>query len=53
MIDLIDQVSPEKRNDIETVDPDETDIRMLYEAEHDPECREFVSSADAMKELGL
>ena len=46
-------ISPKTWNDIESVEPDEIDLRMLHEIENDPECREFVSSADAMKELEL
>ena len=33
--------------------PDEIDLAMLAEIEKDPDCHEFVSSADAMKLLGL
>ena len=40
-------ISPKTWNDIESVEPDEIDLRMLHEIENDPECREFVSSADA------
>lgn len=40
-------------DDIETVTPDEWDKQMLADIESDPECREFVSKEDAMKELGL
>lgn len=42
-----------KEWDIETVVPDEWDKQMLADIEADPECREFVSKEDAMKELGL
>ena len=33
--------------------PDEINLAMLAEIEKDPDCHEFVSSADAMKLLGL
>lgn len=39
--------------DIEEVEPDEFDLQMLREIEQDPDCHEFVSAADAYKELGL
>ena len=38
---------------IETVEPNETGLRMLHEIENDRRCYEFVSTADAMKELSL
>lgn len=38
---------------IETVVPDEWDKQMLADIEADPECGEFVSKEDAMKELGF
>ena len=40
-------------DDIEEVEPDEWDIAMLNEIENDPDCHEFISSEDAMKEIGL
>ena len=46
-------ISPKSWDNIESVEPDETDLHMLHEIENDPECHEFISSADAMKELGL
>lgn len=46
-------ISPKNWDNIESVEPDETDLHMLQEIETDPECHEFISSADAMKELGL
>ena len=38
---------------VETVSPDEWDRKMLAEIKEDPDCKSFVSSEDAMKELGL
>lgn len=38
---------------IEEVEPDELDIRMQREIDSDPDCKEFVSSDDALKELDL
>ena len=40
-------------DDIDEVEPDEIDLAMLREAETDPDCQTFVSSEEAMKELGL
>lgn len=33
--------------------PDEFDLQMLEDIKNDPECKEFVSSDEAMKILGL
>lgn len=38
---------------VETVTPDDWDRKMLVEIKSDPDCKTFVSSEDAMKELGL
>lgn len=38
---------------IEAVEPDDWDLQMLHEIKTDPECHEFMSEDDAMKELGL
>ena len=38
---------------IPEVEPDDVDIEMLKEAEHDPDCQSFVSSGEAMREIGL
>lgn len=40
-------------DNVETVTPDEWDRKMLEELEEDPDCKAFISSEDAMKELGL
>lgn len=40
-------------DNIETVTPDEWDKKMLAEIQDDPDCKSFVPSEDAMKELGL
>ncbi len=39
-------------DDIEAVTPDDFDIKMLNNLD-DPDCHSFMSSADAMKELGI
>ena len=46
-------ISPKSWDNIETVEPDKTDLRMLREIESNPNCHEFVSSSEAMQELGL
>lgn len=40
-------------NDIEEVEPDALDLEMLDAIKNDPDCHEFISHEDAMKELGL
>ena len=40
-------------NGIEEIEPDKTDLEMLNEIETNPECKTFVSSDEAMKELGI
>lgn len=39
--------------DIEEVKPDKFDLKMLEDAEKDPDCQEFISYEQAMKELEL
>lgn len=46
-------VSPKSWSDIDAVEPDETDLMMLHEIESNPDCHEFVSQEEALKELGL
>ncbi|MEF9998668.1 MAG: hypothetical protein RR681_06880 [Lachnospiraceae bacterium] len=43
---------PHTWEDIKEVDPDETDLKTLDEIEENPDCHEFLSQADVMKELG-
>lgn len=43
---------PHTWEDIKEVEPDETDLKMLDEIEENPDCHEFLSQADVMKELG-
>lgn len=40
-------------DNIETVVPDEWDKKMLADIENNPDCKEFVSADEAMKQLGL
>ena len=38
---------------IEEIKPDEVDTAMLEEIKNNPECKQFVTNAEAMRELGL
>ena len=38
---------------IEEVEPDEVDLMMLKEIENNPDCHEFISQEELMKELNL
>jgi len=40
-------------DNIEEIEPDEFDLQMLREIENNPECKDFITSEEAMKELGL
>lgn len=40
-------------DNIEEICPDEWDKKMLHDISENPDCKEFISSAEAMKELGL
>ncbi len=40
-------------NDIEEAEPDETDILMLRQIEADPDCHQYISEKEALKELGI
>ena len=46
-------VSPKTWDDIEEVEPDEFDFMMLEEARNNPECHEFISQEELMKDLGI
>lgn len=46
-------ISPKTWEDIEEVEPDEFDLAMLKEIEENPECHEFISQEEVLKELGL
>ena len=50
---MITQTFETNWDDIEEVEPDDWDLHMLSEIKADPECHEFISANDAMKELGL
>ena len=38
---------------VKEVEPDELDLMLLEEAKNNPECHEFISQEDLMKELGI
>ena len=40
-------------DDIEEVEPDEFDLKMLDEMDSNPDCKEFVPEEEALKMLGL
>ena len=44
---------PDTFADIEKVEPDETDLIMLKEIENNPDCHEFISQEELMKELNM
>ncbi len=50
---VIENLSPRSWDDIESVSPDEWDLKMLDDIEKNPDCHEFVSQEDMLKELGL
>lgn len=52
--DLIQaHLAPKTWQEIESVLPDAIDLAMIAEAQIEPSCHEFVTQAQAMKELGL
>lgn len=50
---MITQTFSESWENIEEIKPDDWDLQILDEIKENPECREFMSEEDAMKELGL
>lgn len=50
---LIIEQFPADWSDIENTFPDEWDLQMLQDINENPDCHEFISSEEAMKELGL
>ena len=45
--------APDLFTNIEEVEPDEVDLMMLKEIENNPDCHEFISQEELMKELNL
>ncbi len=50
---IVNQFHDRSWENIEEVKPDEWDLKMLDEIAEDPDCHEFISSSEAMKQLGL
>lgn len=50
---ILTQFSPRSWDDIEEVAPDDWDKVMLHDIATNPDCKEFLSSAEVMKELEL
>ena len=46
-------IAPKTWDDIEEVEPDEIDLMLLDEIRKNPECHEFVSQEELMKELEM
>ena len=53
MSTINDQFQDRSWENIEEVTPDEWDLKMLNEIKEDPDCHKFISSSEAMKQLGL
>lgn len=50
---VLDNLPSRSWEDIRETAPDEWDLKMLDDIDHNPECHEFVSQEDVLKELGL
>ena len=50
---MVENLSPRSWEDIKEVSPDEWDLKMLDDINKNPDCHEFVSQEDLLKELGL
>ncbi len=50
---VVENLSPRSWDDIEEVEPDEWDLKMLDEIDKNPDCHEFISQEDLLKELNL
>lgn len=50
---ILDRFTDNAWGNIKEAAPDEWDKNMLGEISENPECREFISSEEAIKELGL
>lgn len=46
-------ISPQTWDNIDEIEPDEFDLMLLEEIRNNPECHEFVSQEEALKELEL
>lgn len=50
---IMNQLPSHSWDNIEEIEPDEWDRQMLNDIRNDPDCREFLSSEETMKQLGL
>ena len=50
---VIENLSPKSWEDIEEVTPDEWDLKMFDDIDKDPDCHEFISQDELLKELDL
>ena len=50
---VIENFSQRSWSDIEEVTPDEWDLKMLKDIDENPDCHEFVSQDELLKELNL
>lgn len=47
----VENLSSKSWEDIEEVTPDEWDLKMLDDIDKDPDCHEFISQDELLKEL--
>lgn len=50
---ILDNFPKRSWDDIETITPDEWDLKMLADIKTNPDCKEFISADETMKELNL
>ena len=50
---IVNRFADTSWDNIEIEEPDEIDLQMLKEIEKNPDCHEFISSEEAMQQLGL
>ena len=50
---MVNNLHPRSQDDIEEVTPDDWDLKMLDDMDNNPDCHEFISQEELLKELGL
>lgn len=50
---VVKNLSPHSWDNIEEISPDEWDLQMLDDIDKNPDCHEFVSQDELLKELNL
>lgn len=50
---VTNNLQPRSWDDIEEISPDEWDLKMLNDIKKNPDCHEFISQEDLLKELDL